>query len=183
MLKEELTSIPHTVVVSSLSRVSLRPHGLQHRQPPCPSPTPRVYSNYLLEFAQVHIHWTGEAIQPSQPLSSSSFAFSLSQDQGLFQWVGSSHQVGQVLELQHQSNEYLHLIFFRIVWLDLLAVQGILKPFSSPAPQSESINSLTLSLLYGPTLISVHDYWKNLIIQTFVGKVMFLLFNMLSKLS
>ena len=44
-------------------------------------------------------------------------------------------------------------------WLDLLAVQGTLK--SSPTPQFESINFLALSLLYGPTLTPVHNYWKN----------------------
>ena len=55
---------------------------------------------------------------------------------------------------------------------------------SSPAPQFESISSLVFSLLYGPTLTSIHDYWKNLALtrQTFVGKVMSLLFNMLSRL-
>ena len=51
------------------------------------------------------------------------------------------------------------LISFRIDWFDLLADQGILESF--PTPQFESINSLTLSLLYGPTLTSVHEYQKN----------------------
>ena len=57
------------------------------------------------------------------------------------------------------SNEYSGLISFRIDWLGLLAVQGTLK--SSPAPQFESINSLASSLLYGPTLTSICDYWEN----------------------
>ena len=57
------------------------------------------------------------------------------------------------------SNEYSGLISFRIDWFGLLAVQGILK--SSPVLQLESISSSVLSLLYGPTLTSVHDYWKN----------------------
>jgi len=57
------------------------------------------------------------------------------------------------------SNEYSGLISFRINWFDLLAVQGTLKSF--PTPQFESINSLALSLLYGPTPTSVHDYWEN----------------------
>ena len=57
------------------------------------------------------------------------------------------------------SNEYLGLISFRIDWLDLLAVQGTQE--SSLAPQFESINSLVFSLLYGPTLTIIHDYWKN----------------------
>ena len=58
------------------------------------------------------------------------------------------------------SNEYLGLISFRMDWLDLLAVQGILKE-SSPTPQFKSINSSVFSFLYGPTLTSIHDYWKN----------------------
>ena len=80
------------------------------------------------------------------------------------------------------SNEYLGLISFRIDWLDLLAVQGTLKSFS-PTPQFKSINSSVLSLLYGPTLPSIHDYWKKLALtrQTFISKVMSLLFNMLSR--
>ena len=57
------------------------------------------------------------------------------------------------------SNEYSGLISFRIDWFDLLAVQGIFK--SSPATQFNSINSFVLSLLYGPTLTSIHDYWKS----------------------
>ena len=60
----------------------------------------------LLEFAQTHVHRVGDAIQPSHPLSSPSPpAFNLSQNQGFFQWVNSSHQVAKVLEfqLQHQS--------------------------------------------------------------------------------
>ena len=58
------------------------------------------------------------------------------------------------------SNEYSGLICFRIDWFDFLAIQGTLKE-SSPAPQFESISSLALSLLYDPTLTSIHDYLKN----------------------
>ena len=57
------------------------------------------------------------------------------------------------------SNEYSGLISVRMDWLDLLAVQGTLK--SSPTSQLESISSSVLSLLYGSTLTSVYDYWKN----------------------
>ena len=57
------------------------------------------------------------------------------------------------------SNEHSGLISFRIDWFDLLAVQGTLE--SSPTPQFKSINCLALSFLYGPTLTSIHDYWKN----------------------
>ena len=58
------------------------------------------------------------------------------------------------------SNGYSGLIFFKIEWFDLLAVQMDSQE-SSSAPQFESINSLALSLLYSPTQTSVHDYWKN----------------------
>ena len=64
----------------------------------------------LLELAQAHVHWIGDAIQPSHHLSSSSSpAFNLSQHQGLFQWVSSPHQVAKVLELQlqHQSFQWI----------------------------------------------------------------------------
>ena len=86
----------HSVVSDSLCLP-----GLQHARLPCPSPTP--------EFTQTHAHWVGDAIQPSHPLSSPSPpAFNLSQHQGLFKWVSSSHQVAKVLELQlqHQSFQW-----------------------------------------------------------------------------
>ena len=56
----------------------------------------------LLELTQTHVHWVSDAIQPSHPLSP---AFNLSQHQGIFKWVSSSHQVARVFEfqLQHQS--------------------------------------------------------------------------------
>ena len=62
------------------------------------------------EFTQTHVHWVSDAIQPPHPLSSPSPpAFNLSQHQGLFKWVSSSHQVAQVLEfqLQHQSFQWI----------------------------------------------------------------------------
>ena len=75
---------------------TLRSHGLQHSRPPDP--------HDLLKFAQVHVHWICDAIQPSCPLlPSSPSAFSLSQHQGLFQWVGTSHHVAEVLELIGKS--------------------------------------------------------------------------------
>ena len=59
------------------------------------------------------------------------------------------------------SSEYSGLIFFRIDWFDSLVVQGTLKNLPHPAPQIKSINSLELSLLYGPIFTSKNDYWKN----------------------
>ena len=57
--------------------------------------------HYLPEFAQIHVHWVGNAIRPSHPLlPPSPFTLNLSQHQGLFQWVGCSHQMTKILELQ-----------------------------------------------------------------------------------
>ena len=85
--------------------------------------------HYLPELAQTHVHWVDNAIQPSHPLSPPSPALNLSQHQGLFQWVSSSHQVAKVQALHFSvspSDEYLGLISFRIDWFDLLAVLGTL---------------------------------------------------------
>ena len=71
--------------------------------------------HHLPEFAQTHVYWVHDAIQPSHPLSSPSPpAPSPSQHQGLFQWVGSSHQMAKVLELQlqHQSFQWIFRVDF-----------------------------------------------------------------------
>ena len=118
----------------------------------------------LPEFAQTHIHWVHDAIQPSHPLLSPyPPAFNLSQHQGLFWWVSSSHQVAKVLELQLQ-----HLSFQRMFRTDFLYDLLVWFPCSprdsqesSPTPQFKSINSSVLSFLYGPTLTSIPDHWKS----------------------
>ena len=95
----------------------------------CSTPGLPVH-HQLPEFTQTHVHWVGDAIQPSHPLSSPSpSAFNLSQHQGLFKWVSSSHQVAEVsaFQLQHQSFQWIFRTDLRIDWLDLLAVQGTLK--------------------------------------------------------
>ena len=67
----------------------------------------------LSEFTQTHVHQIGDAIQPSQPLlSPSPPAPNPSQQQGLFQWVNSSHQVAKLLEFQHQSFQWISKIDF-----------------------------------------------------------------------
>ena len=69
---------------------SLQSHGLQHTRLPCPSPSPRLCST--------HVHSDSDTIEPSHPLlSPSPLAFNVSHHQGLFQWVGSSHQVSNTL--------------------------------------------------------------------------------------
>ena len=117
----------------------------------------------LLGPTQTHVHWVGDAIQPSHPLSSPSPpAFNLSQYQGLFKWVSFLNQVAKVLEfqLQHQSFQWTPRT-------DLLSDGLVGSPCSprdsqesSPTPQFKSINSSALSFLYSPALTSIHDNWK-----------------------
>ena len=106
--------------------------------------------HYLPEFAQIHVHWVGDAIQPCHPLlPPSPPSFNLSQHQGLFPWASSSHQVAKVLEFQLQpqsSVEYLGLISFRMDWLDLLAVQGLSRVFSNITVQKHQFFSTQLYL-------------------------------------
>ena len=91
VLCKELTSDVHFVVVANSCLTLLDPMD-------CSTPGFPVL-HYLLVFAQTHVHWVTDAIQSLHPLSPPSPAFSLSQHQGLCQWVGFSHQVAQVLEI------------------------------------------------------------------------------------
>ena len=132
---------------------SLWPHGLQHT---------RLLSSTVSEFAQTCAHWVNDAIQSSHPLlPPSPPSLKLSQHQGFFQWVGSSHQVAKILELKHQSFWWIFKTDFLYDWLVWSPCSPRDSQESSPAPQFESINSSALSLLYDPTLTSVYDYWKN----------------------
>ena len=142
----------------------------------------------LLEFTQTHAHQVGDAIQPSHPLSSPSPAApNLSQHQSLFKWDNFSHEVANVLEFQLQYQS-----FQRTPRTDLLQDELVGSPCSprdfqesSPTPEFESINFSVLSFVYKPTLTSIYDHCKKTIAltrQTFVGKVISLLFNMLSRL-
>ena len=135
---------------------SLRPHESQHARPPCPSP--------IREFTETHVHRVSDAIQPSHPLlSPSPPAPNPSQNQSLFQWVNSLHEVAKVLEfqLQHHSfqrNPRAYLLQNRLVGSPCRP-----REFqeSSPTPQFKSSNSLALSFFHIPTLTSIHDQWKN----------------------
>ena len=143
--------------VQLLSRVQLLwSHGLQHTRLHCPSE--------LLEFTQTQVHQVGDAIQPSHPLSSlSPPAFSLCQHQGVLQWVSSSREVPEVLELQLQHQSFQ--LIFRTEFPSDGVVGNPCSPRdsqeSSPILQFKTINSYVCSFLYSPTLTFIHDYWKN----------------------
>ena len=132
--------------------------------------------HYLMELAQNHVHWVGDAIQPSYPLLSPfPRAINLSQHQDLFQWVSASHQVARVLEVQlhHLFFQWIFSVLsFSIDWLDLLAVQGTLK-------SHRQHHSLKASILWHSDFFMVqlsHLYMTtgktlSLTRQTFLGKV------------
>ena len=136
-------------VAKSCNSLPLR--GLQNIMAPL--------SSILPKFAQIHVYWVGNAIQPSYSLlPPSPFAFSLSQHQDFFLWVGSfpmsssSHSWPKYWSFSFSispSNEYLGLISFRIDWLDLLAFQGTLE--SSPT-QFKVINSQALGYILNMTV-------------------------------
>ena len=133
----------------------------------------------LPELAQTHVHWVGDAIQLSHPLLSlSPPAFNLSQHQGLFQWVSSSHQVTQVLGVSASTSV---LPMNTQDWFDLPAVQqtltSLLQYHSSKASSLwnsafSMVQLSQLSITAGKTMAL--SRW------TFVSKLMSLLFNMLS---
>ena len=141
--------------------------------------------HYLPEFAQTHVHWVSDVIQPSHPLSPSS-----PPDLSLSHIRVFSNELPLCIRWPKYwnfsfsispCNEYLRLISFRIDWIwSLCSSRDSQESF--PAPQFESISSLALSLLYCSNLTSIHDYWKNYSLTrwTFVSKGMSMLFNMLS---
>ena len=119
--------------------------------------------HYLLEFAQTHVYWVSDTIEPSRPLLHPSlFANSLSQHQLLFQWVSFLHQVAKLLELQlqHQSFQWIFRMDFLWRWLVGSPCSPRDSQESSPTLQFESINSSVLSLLFGSVLTFIpfiHD--------------------------
>ena len=113
-------------------------------------------------FAQAHVHWVGDGIWPSHPLSSPSFAFNLSQHQVFPSESALCIRWPKCWSFSFSispSNEYSGLISLRTDWFDLLAVQGNLKSLLQCHSSKASIFPM-LNLLYGPTLTSIHDYWK-----------------------
>ena len=158
---------------------SLWPHGLQHSRFP-------VF-HHLSEFAQSHVHCIGDATQRSPPLSPPSPpAFNLSHHQGLFQWSVLCIRWPKCWSFSFSispSKEFSRLISFRIDWFNLRAAQGTLKSLLQHHSSKASV--LQCSAFFIVQLS--HPYMTTgkfiaLTRWTFVGKVMSLLFNMLSRL-
>ena len=137
---------------------------MQHSRLPCPSPTPRAYSNSFIESVMPFNHLIlccplllPSALFPSIKVFSNESAVCIRWPKYWSFSFGIS-----------PSNEYSGLISFRMDWLGLLAVQGTLKSLlqhqfntSSLLQQFKSTYSLVLSFLYSPTLTSIYDHWKN----------------------
>ena len=114
--------------------------------------------HYLPEFAQTHVHWIDEAIQQSHNLSPPSPALNLSQYQGLFQWVGSLHQVAKVLvqlQLQHWSFQWVIRVDFLWDWLVWYSC------FQRDSQECCPASILRCSAFFTVWLSHLHDYWNN----------------------
>ena len=138
----------------SIMSDSFRLHESQHARPPCPSPTPRVHPDSCPLSQSCHPAMSSSVVPFSSCPQSlpASVSFPVSQ---LFASGGQSIRVSastSVLPMNTQD--------FRMDWLDLLAVQGTLNSLLQHLSSKASI-SLMLSFRYSPTLISIHDYWKN----------------------
>jgi len=141
----------------------MQPRWLQHASFPV--------LHHLLEFAQTHVHWVDDAIQPSYPLSPSSPALNLSQNQGLFQWVGSSHQVAKALERQPVS--VLRVNFqgwFPWGWTGLISLRskskGLSRVFSNTTVRKHQFfgaqplmtTGKTIALTIWTYMVSIYTY-------------------------
>ena len=135
---------------------SLRPHEWQHTRPPCPSPTPGAYSDSCPLSRWCHPAISSSVVPfsscPQSLLASGSFPMSQ-----LFTWGGQS--IWSFSFSINLSNEHPGLISFRMDWLDLLAVQGILK--SLLQHHSSKVSILQHSAFFIVQLTSIHDHWKN----------------------
>ena len=117
----------------------------------CNTPGLPVHRQYL-ELAQTHVHRVSDTIQPSHPLSSPSpLALNLFQHWGLFQWIGSSHQVAKYWSFGFSistSNEYSGLISFWKPGLMSFQFKGLSRVFSNTTVQKYPFFSSQLSLSY-----------------------------------
>ena len=135
--EHSLIQFSHPVMSDSATSWNSMPGLLIHHQ--------------LLEFPQTLVHWLGDVIQPFHPLSSPSpLTFNPSQHQGLFKWVGSSHQVAKVLEfqLQHQSFPMNIPDWFplKLTSLTSLESKGFSRVFSNTTVQKHQFFGAQLSL-------------------------------------
>ena len=165
----------------SVASDSLQPHGMLHARPPCPSPAPRAHTNSCPSSRWCHPTISSSVVPFSSCLQSLTSMEVFSNESVLrIRWPkywSFSFSISP-------SNEHPGLISFRMDWLDLLAVQGTLKSLlqyhSSKAPIFWSLAFFIVQLSHSHMTTGTITALTR---QTFVGKVMSLLFNMLSRLA
>ena len=156
---------------------SLRPQGLQHARPPCPSPTPRAYSNWCPSSRWCHPTISSSVVPFSSHLQSlpASGSFQMSQFFASGRYWSFSFNISP-------SNEHSRLISFRMDWLDLLAAQGTLSLLQHHSSKASILwhSAFVIAQLSHPYMTT----GKAIALprRTFAGKVMSLLLNMLSRL-
>ena len=172
--------VPFSQFSHSVVSNSLRPHGLQHARPPCPSPTPGVHPNSCPLSRWCYVTISSSVIPFSSCLQSFPASGSFSRSQFFcIRWP----KYWSFSFSTNPSNEYSGLISLRMDWLDLLAVQGTLKSLLQSHSSKASI--LRHSAFF---LIQLsHPYMTTgktiaLTRWTFISKVISLLFNMLARL-
>ena len=137
---------------------TLQPHEPQHARPPCPSPTPRVYPNSCPSSRWCHSTISSSVV----PFFSCPQLFPAS---GFFQMNQLFISGGQSIGASASASASVLLMniqdWFPLGWTGLISFNPRDSQESSSTPQFESISSLKLNFLYGPTLTSIHDYWKN----------------------
>ena len=133
---------------------TLQPHGLQHARPPCPSPTPGVYSNSCPLSWWCHPTVSASVVPFSSCLQSFPASRSFPTSQLLASGGQSVGASASVLPMNIQG-------WFPLGLIGWISLQFRDSQESFPIPQFKSINSSVFSLLYGPPVTSVHDYWKN----------------------
>ena len=123
--------------------------------------------HHLPELAQTHVHWVSDAIQPSRPLSSLLLLPSIFPSIRIAnKFIGFSNKSALHIRWPKYWSFRLSISHSNIQDWFLLGLTDLTcsprdSQESSPTPQFKSVNFLALSLLYGPTVTSIHDYWKN----------------------
>ena len=159
---------------------SLRPHESQHARPPCPSPAPGVYwdSRPLSKWCHPSISSSVVPLSSCRQSLPASESFPMSQ---LFTWGGQSTGVSALASFLPKNTQNWSPLEWT-GWRSPCSPRDSQE--SSPTPQFKSINSSAFSFLHNAVLTSIHDHWKTIALtrRAFVGKVMSLLLNMLSRL-
>ena len=168
-----VTGVFVAVVLPVVSN-SLWPHRLQHNRFPCPSLSP--------ELAQMHVHWVGDATQPSPSLSSLLLLPSILFSIRIFSKESGLHIRCQRMRAFNLSistaNEYSETISYRIDWLDLLEVQGTLKSLFQQCSIKAPILWCSAFFMVQLSNLQIKQSFDS---STFVSKVISLFFNTLSK--